>query len=64
MKATCFVTVIGMDIQCPLCGETVPDGSHHQCKQENGKQIRSTIRISTTPPNPRRKPARLRANKS
>jgi hypothetical protein len=39
MKVTygnCRITVIGMDLQCPLCEEMVLSGSMHECEGSEG----------------------------
>jgi hypothetical protein len=43
-KAT--LTVIGIEMNCPLCGELVPSGYTHDCEKTGGITVRRTRKVS------------------
>lgn len=42
MKSNCEFTVLGMDMECPTCGELVHSGNRHECEWDGGVGTRRT----------------------
>ena len=36
----CCVSVLGMDMNCPLCGTLVKSGERHECVREEPKPVK------------------------
>ena len=50
MKSKCSFVVIGMDLDCPNCGQHVPSGSSHECEVDGGIVTVQTKRLSDPKP--------------
>ena len=42
----CEIEVIGMDMNCPLCGTLVKSGETHACERGEPKKLRAKKRLT------------------
>lgn len=55
MKSHCQFTVVGMDLDCPNCGESVKSGNRHECEVDGGISTRQTVPLEKPPAKKRKR---------